>query len=215
MYLDAISALRTGLATCNHVVQSLRMRCSQCVRRNLGVSRRKITSSRRTRTWTARRWKRFVKIWKKANSRQPRTWVVQLVKKKSSTTRRPAWTPARMFKQRWCSITKALIQQHRRWSAWTFWNRWLCLSRLSKGLSEWHGGLVDHYGHDATLRKNEKRDPEGEKRPLGSAAEQGDLKKCTLVEIWCEARGKPMNLVSRKAANKLNSNIKFVFVKKR
>lgn len=112
--------------------QSLRMRCNQCVRRNLGVSRRKITSSRRTRTWTAKRWKRFVKIWKKANSRQPRTWVVQLVKKKNSTTRRPAWTPARMFKQRWCSITKALIQQHRPWSAWTFWNHWLCLSRLCR-----------------------------------------------------------------------------------
>ena len=75
--------------------------------------------------------------------------------------------------------------------------------------------MVDHYGHDATLRKNEKRDSEGEKRPLGSAAEQGDLKKCTLVEIWCEARGKPMNLVSRKTANKLNGDIKFVFVKKR
>ena len=30
-----------------------------------------------------------------------------------------------------------------------------------------------------------------------------------------EARGKPMNLVSRKTANKLNGDIKFVFVKKR
>lgn len=72
---------------------------------------------------------------KNSNSRPPRTWALQLVKKKTWTTRRLAGTPAKMWRQRWWNIRTALTKQHKAWS-WTFWT--LATSRLVSTTSKAH-----------------------------------------------------------------------------